>query len=152
MSEKYWTAADLIAHGYRFEAPSGSPGSFKSSSELAEEKVTYCITGEDDPLSQRVRKRSRDYALKMAIRVVCIICAVLVDGWMRWAFVAGSAILPWAAVVIANGEPKNRNSGFSPYLHEEPQKTLTGSSHSSSDSFDHPDVIDLEAHHATNGQ
>lgn len=118
MSEKYWTAEDLADHGYRLE---------QAPEDQAEQDDAYCITGADEPLSQRVNKRSREYIFKMSLRVVCIVCAVLVDGWMRWAFVAGSAVLPWAAVVIANGEAKNRNSGFVPYKHNVPQLALTAS-------------------------
>ena len=88
MSEKYWTAEDLADHGYRLE---------QTPEDQAEQDDAYCITGADEPLSQRVNKRSREYIFKMSLRVVCIVCAVLVDGWMRWAFVAGSAVLPWAA-------------------------------------------------------
>ena len=110
-----------------------------------------CITGADEPLSQRVNKRSREYIFKMSLRVVCIVCAVLVDGWMRWAFVAGSAVLPWAAVVIANGEAKNRNSGFVPYKHNVPQLALTASMQgqdSGKPSYKTSEVIDLQAHPA----
>jgi hypothetical protein len=38
----------------------------------------------------------------MSIRVVCIVGAVLVDGWVRWALVAAAVVLPYSAVLIAN--------------------------------------------------
>ncbi len=142
MSEKYWTAEDLADHGYRLE---------QTPEDQAEQDDAYCITGADEPLSQRVNKRSREYIFKMSLRVVCIVCAVLVDGWMRWAFVAGSAVLPWAAVVIANGEAKNRNSGFVPYKHNVPQLALTASMQeqdSGKPSYNTSEVIDLQAHPA----
>ena len=142
MSEKYWTAEDLADHGYRLE---------QAPEDQAEQDDAYCITGADEPLSQRVNKRSREYIFKMSLRVVCIVCAALVDGWMRWAFVAGSAVLPWAAVVIANGEAKNRNSGFVPYKHNVPQLALTTSMQgqdSGKPSYNTSEVIDLQAHPA----
>lgn len=55
MSEKYWTAEDLADHGYRLE---------QAPEDQAEQDDAYCITGADEPLSQRVNKRSREYIFK----------------------------------------------------------------------------------------
>lgn len=46
MSEKYWTAEDLADHGYRLE---------QAPEDQAEQDDAYCITGADEPLSQRVK-------------------------------------------------------------------------------------------------
>jgi hypothetical protein len=38
----------------------------------------------------------------MAIRTVCVVLAVVVDGWLRWIFIAGAVVLPYVAVLMAN--------------------------------------------------
>lgn len=68
----------------------------------AEEPV-YSITGTRRGLSEDVSARTRRYALTMGIRTVCFLLAVLTTGWLRWTFMAGALLLPYFAVVIANG-------------------------------------------------
>ncbi len=48
------------------------------------------------------------YLISMGIRTVCVVLAVIVDGPLRWLFVAGAVLLPYVAVVMANvvGEPR----------------------------------------------
>ena len=60
----------------------------------------------------------------MAIRVVCIVGAVFTDGALRWICVAGAVLLPWVAVVLANGESKQESSGFTAYLPEHHRRAL----------------------------
>lgn len=116
-AEKHWTAEDLAAHGY-----------YLSTVDVAERfedsLVTYEISNASAPLSERVDKRARDYILKMAIRVVCIVGAVFTDGALRWICVAGAVLLPWVAVVLANGESKQESSGFTAYLPEHHRRAL----------------------------
>ena len=38
----------------------------------------------------------------MAVRTACVIAAIVVPGWPRWAFLAGAVLLPMLAVVVAN--------------------------------------------------
>ena len=40
--------------------------------------------------------------ITMAIRTACFVLMVVVDGWLRWVFLAGAAFLPYVAVVLAN--------------------------------------------------
>ena len=68
MSEKYWTAEDLADHGYRLE---------QAPEDQAEQDDAYCITGADEPLSQRVNKRSREYIFKCR----CEWCVLSVRYW-----------------------------------------------------------------------
>jgi hypothetical protein len=65
------------------------------------EPVPY-ITSAPEPLAVDQARRTRSYLIQMSIRVVCIIGAVLVDGWVRWALVAAAVVLPYSAVLIAN--------------------------------------------------
>ena len=44
------------------------------------------------------------YTLAMGIRVVCIVLAMFVDGWLMWLAFAGAIFLPYFAVVLANAQ------------------------------------------------
>jgi hypothetical protein len=52
------------------------------------------------------------YTAAMSIRVVCIILAVMVQGWLMWVFFAGAVFLPYFAVVIANAAGSNQSNGL----------------------------------------
>ena len=43
------------------------------------------------------------YAITMGIRMVCLASIFLFDGWYKLIPVIGAVLLPWVAVVIANG-------------------------------------------------
>jgi hypothetical protein len=60
------------------------------------------ITSAPEPLAVDQARRTRSYFIQMSIRVVCIIGAVVTDGWVRWALVAAAVVLPYSAVLIAN--------------------------------------------------
>ncbi|MFW0155104.1 DUF3099 domain-containing protein [Rothia sp. P6271] len=99
MSKKYWTAEDIEQLGYV-----GSS-----------EPEVYSITHAPSPHSESVDYRWRLYSIKMALRVVCIIGAVLTHGWVSVVFFIGAALLPWFAVVVANGHHRGAGGDFSPY-------------------------------------
>ena len=63
----------------------------------------FQITAAPKPLTEDVGGRTRRYLASMAVRTVCVVGAVLVGGWLRWAFLAGAVLLPYIAVVFANG-------------------------------------------------
>lgn len=65
--------------------------------------AVYAITGVRRGLSEDVGSRQRRYLISMAVRTVCLPLAVISDGWLRWAFLLGALLLPYIAVVIANG-------------------------------------------------
>jgi hypothetical protein len=44
------------------------------------------------------------YTVAMGIRVVCIVLAMFVDGWLMWLAFAGAIFLPYFAVVLANAQ------------------------------------------------
>jgi hypothetical protein len=44
----------------------------------------------------------RRYAITMAFRTACFVSMVFVQGWLRWALLAGAVLLPYIAVVLAN--------------------------------------------------
>jgi hypothetical protein len=71
-------------------------------------------TAPPSPQQER-RDRERRYLLTMAARVVCFILAIVLFGvGLRWvaAFaVVGSRVLPWVAVIAANGGPRRQPGG-----------------------------------------
>lgn len=65
------------------------------------------ITDVGESPEDEYNRRRRRYSTMMAGRVVCIIAAFVVGSiyhniWLALICVAGAAILPWAAVLIAN--------------------------------------------------
>jgi small neutral amino acid transporter SnatA (MarC family) len=70
------------------------------------------ITSAPRTPSFEFNQRRRRYTVMMALRVVCLIGAALIytfSIWFALALIAGGAILPWCAVLIANdGPPKSR--------------------------------------------
>lgn len=47
--------------------------------------------------------RVRKYTISMTVRLVCFVLAFFFDGWLRWVLLIGAVVLPYIAVVIANG-------------------------------------------------
>lgn len=62
-------------------------------------RITTARKGIADDQASRVR----GYVISMSIRIVCFLLAVVTTGWLRWTFVAGALIIPYIAVVFANG-------------------------------------------------
>lgn len=50
------------------------------------------------------KNRMIKYSIAMTIRVVCIIAAIFVEGWLMWVAFAGAIFLPYFAVIIANAQ------------------------------------------------
>ncbi|WP_237189061.1 DUF3099 domain-containing protein [Rothia nasimurium] len=107
MAQKYWTAEDLQAAGYS----SGEPDVFE-------------ITGASERQSAGVNSRAKVYALKMLLRVLCIVAAVLSDGVWQWIFIAGAVVFPWSAVVVANGNARQGGGSFTSMLPPEQQVAI----------------------------
>jgi hypothetical protein len=73
------------------------------------------ITSARPPLREDVGRRTHRYLVSMAIRTVCVVAAVLVDGPLRWVFLVGAVFLPYIAVVLANAG-RERARGPEPYV------------------------------------
>jgi hypothetical protein len=56
--------------------------------------------------SPELERKSRmvKYLIAMTIRVICIVSAIFVEGWLMWLCFAGAIFLPYFAVVIANAQ------------------------------------------------
>lgn len=61
------------------------------------------ITNATRAHSDEMRQRMIKYAVTMGIRMVCLGAIFLFDGWYMLIPVVGAVLLPWVAVVIANG-------------------------------------------------
>ena len=63
----------------------------------------YQITSARRGVRDDVDSRTRRYLLSMGVRTVCFVLAVVTDGWLRWVLIAAAVMLPYLAVVFANG-------------------------------------------------
>lgn len=63
----------------------------------------YRITTARKSVADDQATRVRGYVISMSIRIVCFALAVVTDGVWRWLFVAGALVIPYIAVVFANG-------------------------------------------------
>lgn len=63
----------------------------------------YAITGARRGIREDVESRTRRYVISMAVRTVCFLLAVVLDGWLRWVMIAAALVLPYLSVVFANG-------------------------------------------------
>ena len=53
--------------------------------------------------SADMSRRMRKYLITMGIRMVCLVAIFAFDGWYRLIPVVGAVLLPWVAVLLANG-------------------------------------------------
>lgn len=71
------------------------------------DKAQSITTVAESPESER-NTRMVKYLIAMTIRVVCIVAAIFVEGWLMWLCFAGAIFLPYFAVVLANAQgPKS---------------------------------------------
>ena len=92
--------------------------------------VVYGITDAPRPLSQDIRSRESKYLMAMGIRVVAFLLIVILP--IAWPWKLGLAVLalvlPYIAVVYANGGREPEPGSDSPYKHAERQALLPGPS------------------------
>jgi len=67
--------------------------------ELAKPQVITNVG--QSPYAER-KARMIKYTVAMIVRVICLILAIVVQGWLMWVFFAGAIFLPYFAVVLAN--------------------------------------------------
>ncbi|RJK93876.1 DUF3099 domain-containing protein [Vallicoccus soli] len=81
----------------------------------------HAITGARRSVTADVQARTRRYLFSMLVRTACFLGAVLSTGFTRWALLAGAVLLPYFAVVIANGgrEP-TKDLPTAPYVPSRP--------------------------------
>jgi hypothetical protein len=92
-----------------------------------DDQAVQSITDAQEGHTDEMRRRMVKYTVAMSIRLACLLLFFFVDGWLRWAFIAGAVFLPWIAVVIANSGSDQSNLQHSDSL------------------LDHAPVAELEA-------
>lgn len=75
----------------------------------ADTAEVYSITGASTSLTDEQAPRTKVYLISMGIRTACVLLAIVVPGWPRWAFIAGAVVLPYLAVVAANARRSRRS-------------------------------------------
>jgi hypothetical protein len=63
----------------------------------------YRITGARRSLSEDIRYRERRYIISMGFRTVCFVLALAIHGPMRFVLIVAALVVPYFAVVFANG-------------------------------------------------
>ena len=87
------------------------------------------VTEAPRPMSQDIAYRQRRYLIMMGIRLVCFVIAVLMfvngAGWLTAIPAVGAIVIPYFAVVFANGgrEPAGR-SRLRPYEPNLPERRV----------------------------
>ena len=76
----------------------------------APQSLTSIAQSPEDERKSRMIK----YTIAMTIRVICIVLAMIVQGWLMWLFFAGAILLPYFAVVIANGVGSGHGKSTAP--------------------------------------
>lgn len=93
----------------------------------------HLVTQARRPMSEDIRYRQNRYLLMMGIRVLCFIAAILMFvnhlGWLAGIPAVGAIVIPYIAVVFANGgrEPDNVR-GFMEYRMNLPARTESSGS------------------------
>ncbi|PVE19835.1 MULTISPECIES: DUF3099 domain-containing protein [unclassified Arthrobacter] len=63
----------------------------------------HSITDARSAHSDEIRGRMIKYSISMGIRLVCIVLVFFVEGWLQWVVIVGAVVLPYFAVIFANG-------------------------------------------------
>ncbi len=63
----------------------------------------HSISDARESHTDEMRSRMIKYSISMGIRMVCLILVFFVEGWMMWVVIAGAVLLPYFAVILANG-------------------------------------------------
>jgi fatty acid desaturase len=87
------------------------------------------ITTAEHGRSDDIDARQRRYLISMGIRTACFIAAVLVfvttgQGWLMWALVIASFVLPYVAVVMANAGASPDPGGPEPFTPDAPRRAI----------------------------
>ncbi|MGQ0846683.1 MAG: DUF3099 domain-containing protein [Sporichthyaceae bacterium] len=78
--------------------------------------TVYEVSTARQSLTEDVGNRFRRYALTMGIRTLCFLGAIVTTGAVRWTLFAGALLLPYLAVVVANGGREPSRPGQLPVV------------------------------------
>ncbi|MFD0533983.1 DUF3099 domain-containing protein [Actinomadura luteofluorescens] len=98
------------------------------------EPAVYTVTDAPRPMSEDIGHRQRRYLISMGVRTICFVGAVVaaVAGapwWLALLMVVGAALLPYVAVIFANGganRPPRRPSTTASARNEAGFRTASG--------------------------
>jgi hypothetical protein len=86
-------------------------------------RITSATRGHSDDIGARQRR----YVISMSIRTICFLLAVVSMGhWFSWVFLAASFVLPYIAVVVANGGAAPDPGGPEPFSPQQEHRALDG--------------------------
>lgn len=87
----------------------------------------HTVTDARKPMSEDIRYRQRRYLISMGVRTACLVLAFVLHGPLRFVALAAAILLPYFAVVFANGgrEPDG-GARFAAYTPESRKKELPG--------------------------
>lgn len=122
--------------------PSPGAGHRKRYRHAAAVPEVQSITNAAEAHSQEMHARLVKYATTMGIRMVCIGLIFAFDGWYRLVPMVGAVVLPWIAVVIANGGADTSHQETASLLDEAPRFELSGNPPADGDDF--PVVLEGE--------
>ena len=99
------------------------------------------ITNAAVPHSEDMHHRMVQYAVTMGIRMVCLAAIFVFDGWFKIVPIVGAVVLPWVAVMIANGGSDISAQETVELLDEAPQYSLPAADPDLSDGVTSPGDI-----------
>lgn len=91
--------------------------------------------------SEEMRSRMVKYSVAMGIRMVCLAAIFVFDGWFKLIPVIGAVVLPWVAVVIANGGADIVHRETVELLDEAPMYAVAGSESGTGDAAEADDML-----------
>ncbi|MGO2539881.1 MAG: DUF3099 domain-containing protein [Specibacter sp.] len=91
--------------------------------------------------SEEMHSRMVKYAVTMGIRMVCLAAIFVFDGWFKLIPVIGAVVLPWVAVVIANGGADIVHQETVELLDEAPMYAVAGGEPAPGDAAEADDVL-----------
>lgn len=68
----------------------------------AQPESVHRITDARRSHAEDMHDRFVKYTVSMSVRMVCIVLAIVLHGWLQWVMIAGAVVLPYVAVLIAN--------------------------------------------------
>lgn len=83
--------------------PADHAGRRKSHRHVTAVPEVQSITNAATAHSDEMRDRMIKYGTTMGIRMVCLVLIFVFDGWFKLVPIIGAVVLPWVAVMIANG-------------------------------------------------
>ncbi|MFC8304698.1 DUF3099 domain-containing protein [Specibacter sp. NPDC057265] len=84
-------------------APDSNAGSRRRPARRTHSPDVVSITNASEAHSIDMARRMRKYLITMGIRMVCLAAIFVFDGWYKLIPVVGAVLLPWVAVLVANG-------------------------------------------------